>query len=129
MSLIALERNADAPMTRQIYDRLREMILTGTLAAGSRILSTRRLAGELGVSRNIVLDAFDQLLAEGYVETRVGAGTFVASGASFTPRALPALPAIRRVGFRPFHTDLVDFRSGLPGPFTFSREDLAEAEP
>lgn len=114
MSFVALDRGADAPLTRQIYDQLRSVILAGVLASGSRMISTRRLAGELGVSRNIVLDAFDQLLAEGYVEARTGAGTFVSSGAFFPPRELPGLAAIRSVGFRPFHTDLIDFRSGLP---------------
>ncbi len=114
MSFVALDRRAGTPLTRQIYDHLRTMILAGALASGSRMTSTRRLAGELGVSRNIVLDAFDQLMAEGYIEARVGAGTFVASGATFLPQGLPHLPAIRNVGFRPYHTDLIDFRSGLP---------------
>lgn len=114
MSFITVDRGLPAPLTRQIYERLRGFILSGGLSTGARMISTRRLAGELRVSRNIVLDAFDQLLAEGYIETRVGAGTFVASGAVFSPRDLPGLSAIRRVGFRPFHTDLVDFRSGLP---------------
>ncbi len=114
MSLVTVDRRADRPLTRQIYERMRDLILTGSLAAGTRMLSTRDLAAELRVSRNIVMDAFDQLLAEGYVQTRVGAGTFVATGARFSPRALTDLSAIRRVGFRPFHTDLIDFRSGLP---------------
>jgi len=114
MSFIAVDRGARAPLTRQIYDRLRDQILAGTLAAGARMSSTRRLAGELGVSRNVVLDAFDQLMAEGYIEARIGSGTFVASGACFKPRGLPDLPRIPSVGFRPIHTDLVDFRSGLP---------------
>ena len=112
MAFVALERGA--PLTRQIYDQLRTMILTGVLASGARMISTRALAAELGVSRNVVLDAFDQLMAEGFIEARTGAGTFVASGASFQPRDLPAFPAIPSVGFRPFHADQIDFRSGLP---------------
>ncbi|HVO40142.1 MAG TPA: PLP-dependent aminotransferase family protein [Spirochaetia bacterium] len=114
MSFVSLDRAAETPLTRQIYDRLRGQILSGSLPAGTRMASTRRLAADLGVSRNIVLDAFDQLTAEGYVEARVGAGTYVATGAAFSPRELPDLRAIRRVGFRPFHPELVDFRSGLP---------------
>ena len=113
MSFITVDRELPAPLTRQIYERLRGLILTGGLSTGARMISTRRLAADLRVSRNIVLDAFDQLLAEGYIETRIGAGTFVASGAAFSPRDLPGLSAIRQVGFT-FHTDLVDFRSGLP---------------
>jgi GntR family transcriptional regulator/MocR family aminotransferase len=114
MSFISVDRACATPLTRQIYERMRDLILAGGLSAGTRMTSTRVLAGELRVSRNIVLDAFDQLLAEGYIETRAGSGTFVAPGAVFGPRRLPGLSAISRVGFRPFHTDLVDFRSGLP---------------
>ncbi|HUJ75920.1 MAG TPA: PLP-dependent aminotransferase family protein, partial [bacterium] len=114
MAFITVDRDLAVPLTRQIYERVRALILAGGLPSGSRMISTRRLAGELRVSRNIVLDAFDQLLAEGYIEARVGAGTFVARGALFSSRRLPSLSAIRSVGFRPFHTDLVDFRSGLP---------------
>jgi GntR family transcriptional regulator / MocR family aminotransferase len=114
MSLVALERESGVPLTRQIYEHLREQILTGALSPGFRMVSTRQLAGELGVSRNIVVNAFEQLLAEGYTEARTGAGTFVARGASFRPRALPGLPEIPAVGFRPFLAGLIDFRSGLP---------------
>ncbi len=65
------------PLYRQLYNWLREAILSGQLAAGTRLPSTRSLASELAVSRNTVLIAFEQLLAEGYVEGRVGAGTYV----------------------------------------------------
>ncbi len=78
--LIALDvdRSSDAPMHRQIFDQLRDAILSGRLQAGRRLPSSRALAGELGVSRNTVLAAFDQLLAEGYTEGKVGSGTRVA---------------------------------------------------
>jgi GntR family transcriptional regulator/MocR family aminotransferase len=114
VSFIAIDRGVPEPLTRQIYERMRGLILEGTLVSGSRMLSTRRLAAELRVSRTIVMDAFDQLLAEGFIEARAGSGTFVASGAAFSPRELPDLGAVRTVGFRPFHADLIDFRSGLP---------------
>ncbi|HUI70729.1 MAG TPA: PLP-dependent aminotransferase family protein [Spirochaetia bacterium] len=114
MSLVMVERGGGTPLTQQIYERLRMEILTGALASGFRMASTRQLAVELGVSRNIVLNAFDQLLAEGYIEARVGAGTFVASGARFRPKDLPDLQKIPSVGFRPFSTRVIDFRSGLP---------------
>ena len=58
------------------------MVRDGTLAAGSRLPATRALAGDLGVSRRLVVDAYAQLLAEGYLGARRGAGTFVAAGAA-----------------------------------------------
>jgi GntR family transcriptional regulator/MocR family aminotransferase len=75
--LIALDPAAPDPLSRQIYRAVRDGILAGRLAAGLRLPSTRALAADLGVSRNTVVTAFDQLLAEGYVESRVGRGTRV----------------------------------------------------
>ena len=75
--LIALDPGARDTLSRQIYRVLRDGILAGRLVGGLRLPSTRGLAADLGVSRNTVVTAFDQLLAEGYVESRVGRGTRV----------------------------------------------------
>jgi GntR family transcriptional regulator / MocR family aminotransferase len=75
--LIALDPKSSASLTRQIYRALRDGILAGRLVGGLRLPSTRALADDLGVSRNTVVAAFDQLVAEGYVESRVGRGTRV----------------------------------------------------
>ena len=76
---LTLERDGKDPLHRQLYDQLRETILTGRLQAGARLPATRTLARDHRISRNTVTAAFDQLLAEGYIEGRVGAGTFVSS--------------------------------------------------
>lgn len=73
-----LDRRRSVPLFVQIYRALRGDILNGSLTPGRRLAATRTLARDLGVSRNTVLQAFDQLLAEGYVESRVGSGTYVA---------------------------------------------------
>jgi GntR family transcriptional regulator/MocR family aminotransferase len=79
VSLVAApDRSSRVPLHRQLYEGLRRDILGGRLAAGIRLPSTRNLAAELGVSRNTVMGAYLQLLAEGYVRGRVGAGTYVA---------------------------------------------------
>lgn len=75
---IQVALNRDAPLHRQIYDWFRRAIIEGRLKPGQRVSSTRILAGELGISRNPVLAAYDQLLAEGYFESFTGAGTCVA---------------------------------------------------
>jgi GntR family transcriptional regulator / MocR family aminotransferase len=67
------------PLFRQVYLRLREAILAGDLSAGEKLPSTRDLAEQLGISRTVVLLAYDQLLAEGYATGRKGSGTYVAS--------------------------------------------------
>ena len=79
LASIQLERQSDVPLYKQIYDALREAILRGQLSSGTQIPASRELAAMLNISRNTVLNAIDQLVAEGYLETHVGSGTYVAS--------------------------------------------------
>src|SRR5260221_8559327 len=74
---LLLDRAADVALHTQLYRQLRDAILTGRLAAGARLPSTRDLARELEVSRNTTLEAFTQLSSEGYLEGHVGSGTYV----------------------------------------------------
>lgn len=68
-----------APLYRQIYEGVRLAILSGKLISGTRLPASRVLAKQLSVSRLTVVNAFEQLLAEGYLEGKTGSGTFVAS--------------------------------------------------
>jgi GntR family transcriptional regulator/MocR family aminotransferase len=77
--LLRVDRGSSRPLHAQIYAGFRAAILDRSLRAGERIPSTRTLARELGVSRIPALNAYSQLLAEGYFESRTGAGTFVSS--------------------------------------------------
>jgi GntR family transcriptional regulator/MocR family aminotransferase len=72
------DRSASLPVHKQLARELRDAIITGRLAAGARLPSSRTLARELGVSRNTIQQVFDTLAAEGYLEPLVGAGSFVA---------------------------------------------------
>ncbi|HUA32265.1 MAG TPA: PLP-dependent aminotransferase family protein [Candidatus Binataceae bacterium] len=69
----------NGPLYSRVYRALRAEILSGRLRPGLRVPATRTLAAEIGVSRNIAILAYEQLLAEGYLTSRHGAGTFVAS--------------------------------------------------
>src|SRR6266498_4635544 len=68
-----------APLYQALYAHLRAAILSGELKGGMKLPSTRALADELNISRNTVLNAYRQLLAEGYLQGREGSGTFVAN--------------------------------------------------
>src|SRR5258708_5916535 len=74
---ININFSGDAPFHRQLYTALKSAILDGRLRPGSRLPSTRTVAQDIGVSRTTVLNAFDQLAAEGYLEGNVGSGTRV----------------------------------------------------
>jgi GntR family transcriptional regulator / MocR family aminotransferase len=74
---VHVERGGGEPLHHQVYRELVQLILSGRLRPRARLPSSRLLAGELGVARNTVLLALEQLLSEGYVETRHGSGTYV----------------------------------------------------
>ena len=95
---ITLDHRAKTPMYRQLYDWFRRAIIDGQLRPGRRVPSTRGLAAELKISRIPVLNAYEQLLAEGYFETFVGAGTCVASSIPDDALSPPAVKA--RKGFQ-----------------------------
>ena len=97
--VIPIDRDAATPLHRQVYAGFRDAILRGDLAAGQQVPSSRALAAELEISRFPVLDAYAQLLAEGYFESRVGAGTFVSASLPHHPgqsRPLAHAPAASR---------------------------------
>ena len=101
---IAVSRSATKPLYRQICDGYREAIVERRLRGGQRLPSTRALARELGISRIPVLIAFDQLLAEGYLESRVGSGTFVSRTLPDDARPLerpPGRPLAQRTRAHP----------------------------
>ena len=69
--------NDDEPLYIQIYQAISHAILIGQLQCGTRLPSTRDIAKSLNVSRNTVINAFEQLIAEGFLETKIGSGTLV----------------------------------------------------
>jgi GntR family transcriptional regulator / MocR family aminotransferase len=93
---IPLSRHS-GPLFRQVYLGLRQGILSGAFPANGRLPSTRDLADQLGVSRTVVLLAYDQLLAEGFVVGRPGSGTYVSTAAGAGWSAGPETPAKLRL--------------------------------
>lgn len=74
---VAIDRQSKISLQEQIFDQIREAILSGRLAPGTRLPASRTLSVELKVSRNTVLAAFERLYAEGYTEGLIGSGTRV----------------------------------------------------
>jgi GntR family transcriptional regulator/MocR family aminotransferase len=74
---IAIDRNSAKTISAQLCSALRDLILAGSLRAGQRLPATRTLAKDLGTARATVIEAFEQLVSEGLLESRTGAGTFV----------------------------------------------------
>ena len=92
LEILSVDRGSDMPIHRQIYSAIRGYVLDGRLASETRLPATRTLARHLGVGRNTVIAAYEQLLAEGFIEARPGSGTRIAS---LLHR--PAVPRHRRI--------------------------------
>ncbi|MGI8552584.1 MAG: PLP-dependent aminotransferase family protein [Dehalococcoidia bacterium] len=105
---IHLERGADRSLEGQLAEQLRCAILEGKLAAGARLPSTRALATVLGVSRNVPVAAYDELVGEGYLEGRQGSGSYVAADLQAPVRPPPAAPASSRRWLRPLQATASD---------------------
>lgn len=89
---LRIDHASPRPVSTQLYVHLRDLILTGGFASGERLPASRTLARDLTVSRTTVIEAFDRLTAEGLIESRVGAGTYV-SKALAVARPKPAMAA------------------------------------
>ncbi|MBU7320483.1 PLP-dependent aminotransferase family protein [Paenibacillus oleatilyticus] len=127
MLWIPIDRSLDMPLIGQVYGQIRDRILKGELPSGEKLPSTRELSGELKVSRNVVLEAYDQLLAEGFLISRRGSGTFVAEGAYLEQRRR-VTEAIAPSAYDnlPRGEGIVNFRSGIPALDRFPRRIWAQ---
>ncbi|MER5461864.1 PLP-dependent aminotransferase family protein [Streptomyces sp. NPDC002668] len=105
---------------RALQSALREAVRSGRLVAGTRLPSSRELAADLGVSRGLVTEAYEQLTAEGYLRSGRGSGTWVGDAARAAVRGVRDL-APRAPGAR------VDFRPGTPDLSLFPRAAWAAA--
>lgn len=109
---------ADAPLQKQIYGRLRQSIMSGTMSGGARLPSVRVLAAQLGIARNTVLAVYDQLLAEGCVEVRPGSGHYVADLAVAPARTTSSRPprasGRSEAGVRDFGSVHANFLAAMP---------------
>ena len=93
---VRLDRTSGTPLFRQIYRQVRSAVLSGVLGPDTKLPATRAMASKLRVARASVVAAYEQLLAEGYVEGRRGSGTFVSTD-FIDHGGSPRLRAARRV--------------------------------
>ena len=112
MLFIDIDRTSKNSLTKQIYSSIKESILCGTLQPGEKLPSSRELSKYLNVARNIVIESYEQLIAEGYAYSKSGSGTYICEGVQF------------QMGTRNVHkeqngkknqkSDLISFRTGIP---------------
>ncbi len=113
---IPIDKESSLPLFRQVTEGLRQLILTGALPPDFKLPSSRKLALELGVSRNLVTNVYEQLEAEGYLVPRRGSGTFVASGSVLNHfnRDKSGSRSLQRKSSEKNRTDTIFFRTAVP---------------
>lgn len=130
---VKIDRKSKQPIYKQVYESIRLAILKGNIRAGEQLPATRQLSDELKISRNIISLAYEQLILEGYVVGKVGAGTFVSSTipddfikTSGATESIPLVPLVKstapsefnRTEVLPRNTvreEIVPFQNAVPG--------------
>jgi GntR family transcriptional regulator / MocR family aminotransferase len=125
LPLITLDRESARPLHLQIYEQVRAAIAAGKLKAKQLVPSTRALANELHVSRITVLNAFAQLTAEGYLETRRGGGTYVCGALPDVPPEGKPLPSSADLNRRPISKRSADIPHFKPTALLYGRGAFA----
>ncbi len=130
--LVQLDKSSPIPLYLQISQQIRELILSGALPEGSRLPPQRELAAQLGVNRTTVINAYQELAADGLVDATIGRGTVVRTTArpptSVPPSPLPWAevfslrmqatldPLIRDMMALCARQDVISFAAGVPAP-------------
>jgi len=115
MLWIGIDRSSKTSLTKQVYNQIKDKILSNELESDNKLPPTRKLAKELDISRNIVIEVYEQLIAEGYLNTIGGSGTFVAEGLYFK-RYIGIKRNIKETKEKQNHKDdnFIDFSIGVP---------------
>ncbi|MBC3888964.1 aminotransferase class I/II-fold pyridoxal phosphate-dependent enzyme [Acetobacterium paludosum] len=111
---INLNRNQDESLSEQIYQALKEFIFSGDLKADEKLPSTRGLSEFLSVSRNVVMEAYEQLWAEGYLYSKEGSGTYVSDGIFFERKEISSSDEKKEPRDLLYPQKQVSFRTGVP---------------
>lgn len=128
---IQLDRNSSETLDRQLYNHIRAAILSGAMKPGMRVLSTRELSETLKVSRSTVVEAYRQLIAEGYLDAKAKSNTFVCLELPAAPKPSPSPKVndkLTELGKRLARTELIEspVAEETEIPFYFWRTALEE---
>lgn len=116
---IDMVHKSSIPLSQQIYRAIKDMILNGVLGADEKLPSSRELANSLAVSRNSVLECYEQLMAEGYIYSKGGSGTYVCAGLEYNrnmEQQIPLEPVhfLETTDTRNLEKAEICFRTGIP---------------
>lgn len=118
---INIDKHSPTPMIKQLYQQIKTMILNGDLKSNERLIASRKLAEELGISRIVVVEAYEMLTTEGYTYSKKGSGTYVSDAIAISR---PTVKQPKNVPNEPWFDDTdyaISFRTGLAALEEFPR--------
>ncbi|WP_373844826.1 PLP-dependent aminotransferase family protein [Clostridium sp.] len=111
MKFINIDRESKVSLSKQLYMHYKELILNGNLKSDDKLPSTRELSRNLNIARNVVLDCYEQLMAEGYVYTKSGSGTYICEGVKFQQIKIRTESHFNKSDN---NIEKISFRTGIP---------------
>ncbi|MFA5015862.1 MAG: PLP-dependent aminotransferase family protein [Actinomycetota bacterium] len=121
MLWLKIDRSLKVTLAKQLFKQLRDKILSNELKSGERLPSTRNLSKELNISRNIIVEVYNQLIAEGYLESREGSGTYVIQNIHLASYKIQAGSSNKYISDEKTNREIIDFNSGIPDLEKFPR--------
>jgi GntR family transcriptional regulator/MocR family aminotransferase len=128
MLWLPIDKNNEMPLIKQVYQQIRYLILRGELKSGEKLPATRELALQVNVSRNVIIEAYELLMAEGYVVSSPGSGTYVAEGAFLEDTLLDTSPQTTPASHSNTKLEQIDFKSGIPDLQLLPRKKWSQLE-
>ena len=124
MLWVAIDKTSGMPLTKQVCEQLRSKILSRDLPPGTKLPSSRKFAQEMQISRNVVIYAYEQLIAEGFLESQEGSGTYVAEGSYLEQYKEVAQEQRQQAQIRQSRQprDVIHFQIGVPDLSQFPRQ-------
>ncbi len=116
-----VDKSRSKTLTQQVYEKLINFILEGKINTNEKLPSSRELANSLGVSRNVILEVYAQLVSEGYLTVVPRSGTFVAPGSMIHKMNYPST-RIEKQEPQKNYQDIIDFRAATPAMDHFPRK-------
>ena len=117
-------KDNNSTLANQIYKEIKSKIHNGIIMPEQKISSTRQLSKDLQVSRNVIVEAYEQLYAEGYIKTIKGSGTYINNGLYF--KGYKTQHEIKKENTRGLKVEpnknIIDFRTGVPNLSMFPNE-------
>jgi GntR family transcriptional regulator/MocR family aminotransferase len=111
MNYINIDRGAKVSLSKQLYMYYKESILNGNLKSNDKLPSTRQLSKDLNIARNVVLDCYEQLIAEGYAYTKSGSGTYICEGVVLQQQKIRMESHLNE---NEINLGKISFRTGIP---------------